>query len=261
MKEIRMQFSHRKYVSDYMRIAVSRVLTHFGGEMHGRKVLDVPAGIGWVGEELARAGADSVLGDINDEKPTFTRVDLEQPLPFSDDHFDAVVCCEGIEHVYSPWHLMSEFARVLRPGGILVVTTPNVQNLLSRLKFLFCGYFYQFEPFSKIPKQMGDKGHISPVSYWQLDYYSTTLGLEVRCPTGGRLKRLILFPLLMPALAVGALWSIYDARRFGKSNQLNSMRIVRHMFRLRVLMSRSLIFVAEAPALGEQSLYDDSKGR
>lgn len=72
-----MHFSHRKYVSDYMRIAVSRVLEHFGNEMRGRRILDVPAGIGWVGEELARAGADAVLGDINDEKPTFTRVDLE----------------------------------------------------------------------------------------------------------------------------------------------------------------------------------------
>jgi len=92
-----------------------------------------------------------VLGDINDEKPTFTRVDLEQPLPFSDAYFDAVVCCEGIEHVYSPGHLMSEFARVLKPGEILVITTPNIQNLLSRLKFLFCGYLYQFEPFSKAP--------------------------------------------------------------------------------------------------------------
>ena len=241
-----MHFSHRKYVSDYMRIAVSQVLEHFRHNVKGKRVLDVPAGIGWVGEELARAGADAVLGDINDEKPTFTRVDLERPLLFGDDCFDAVICCEGIEHVYSPWHLMSEFGRVLKPGGILVITTPNIQNLLSRLKFLFCGYFYQFEPFSKSPRLEGDKGHISPVSYWQLDYYAQVLGLEVCRPTGGRLKRAILLPLFMPLLGIGMLWSQADLNRYGKSNQVAGARILDNMFRLRVVLSRSLVFVARA---------------
>jgi 2-polyprenyl-3-methyl-5-hydroxy-6-metoxy-1,4-benzoquinol methylase len=241
-----MHFSHRKYVSDYMRIAVSQVLEHFRHDVKGKRVLDVPAGIGWVGEELARAGADAVLGDINDEKPTFTRVDIEQPLPFGDDYFDAVVCCEGIEHVYSPWRLMFEFERVLKPGGILVITTPNIQNLLSRLKFLFCGYLYQFEPFSKSPLLEGDKGHISPISYWQLDYYAQVLGLEVCRPTGGRLKRAILLPLFMPLLGIGMLWSHADLNRYGKSNQVAGARILDNMFRLRVVLSRSLVFVARA---------------
>lgn len=62
-----MHFSHRKYVSDYMRIAVSRVLEHFDGKLDGKRVLDAPAGIGWVGDELARAGAEAVYGDINNE--------------------------------------------------------------------------------------------------------------------------------------------------------------------------------------------------
>ena len=242
-----MHFSHRKYVSDYMRIAVSRVLEHFDGKLDGKRVLDAPAGIGWVGEELARAGAEAVFGDINNEKSYFTHVDLEEPLPFGDCSFDAVVCCEGIEHVYSPWVLLSEFKRVLRPGGVIVITTPNVQNLLSRLKFLFCGYFYQFEPFSKVPRKFGDKGHISPVSYWQLDYYSQVLGLEVGCPTGGRLKRMVLLPVFVPILCVGMFWSRFDLGRYGKMNKEAGSRILLNMFRLRVLLSRSLIFVAKLP--------------
>lgn len=242
-----MHFSHRKYVSDYMRIAVSRVLEHFDGKLDGKRVLDAPAGIGWVGDELARAGAEAVYGDINNEKSYFTHVDLEEPLPFDDCSFDAIVCCEGIEHVYSPWLLLSELKRVLRPGGVIVITTPNVQNLLSRLKFLFCGYLYQFEPFSKVPQAFGDKGHISPVGYWQLDYYCQCLGLMVRQPSGGRLKRLILLPFFIPLLGLGWLWSYLDHLKFGKRNRTAGSRILGNMFRLRVLLSRSLIFVAERP--------------
>lgn len=242
-----MGFSHRNYVSDYMRIAVARVLEHFDYQLQGKRILDAPAGIGWVGDELSRAGADAVYGDINNEKPYFTHTDLDQPLPYEDHSFDAVICCEGIEHVYSPWHLMAEFKRVLRPGGIIIVTTPNVQNLLSRVKFLFCGYLYQFEPFSKVPRTGGDKGHISPVGFWQLDYYARSLDLEVCRPSGGRLKRLILLPLLLPILGFGLFWSYFDLRKFGKANRSAGNSILVNMFRLRVLLSRTLIFVARSP--------------
>jgi len=76
-----MHFSHRKYVSDYMRIAVSRLLEHFDGKLDGMRVLGAPAGIGWIGDELARAGGEAVCGNINKEKSYFTHVDLEEPLP------------------------------------------------------------------------------------------------------------------------------------------------------------------------------------
>ena len=59
-------------------------------------MLDAPGGVGWSGEELARASAVFIYGDINNEKSNFTDVDLEEPPPFDDCSFDAVVCCEGM---------------------------------------------------------------------------------------------------------------------------------------------------------------------
>lgn len=58
------------------------------------------------------AGAGLVCGDA-------------MHLPFRDDVFETVVAAEIIEHVGNPQALMSEAARVLAPGGTLVVTTPN----------------------------------------------------------------------------------------------------------------------------------------
>ena len=54
----------------------------------------------------------------------------EDVFPYRDDFFDAVLFCEIIEHLLSdPVHALTEIRRVLKPGGILVLTTPNVARL------------------------------------------------------------------------------------------------------------------------------------
>jgi glycosyltransferase involved in cell wall biosynthesis len=51
-------------------------------------------------------------------------------FPYPDGHFSTVLCCELIEHLLAdPMHLMSEVNRILKPGGHLVLTTPNVAGL------------------------------------------------------------------------------------------------------------------------------------
>lgn len=46
-------------------------------------------------------------------------------LPFADDRFEHVLCTEVIEHVANPQQAVGELLRILRPGGRLVLTTPN----------------------------------------------------------------------------------------------------------------------------------------
>ena len=51
-------------------------------------------------------------------------------FPYPDEHFSTVLCCELLEHLFEdPMHLMSEINRILKPGGHLVLTTPNVASL------------------------------------------------------------------------------------------------------------------------------------
>ena len=61
-------------------------------------------------------------------------------FPYPDGHFATVLCCELIEHLAEdPMHMMSEINRILKPGGHLVLTTPNLASLRS-LSALLLGY-------------------------------------------------------------------------------------------------------------------------
>lgn len=54
----------------------------------------------------------------------------KDPFPYPDEHFNTVLCCELIEHLTEdPMFMMGEVHRILKPGGHLVLTTPNIVSL------------------------------------------------------------------------------------------------------------------------------------
>jgi 2-polyprenyl-3-methyl-5-hydroxy-6-metoxy-1,4-benzoquinol methylase len=62
--------------------------------------------------------------------------DVEEPLPWGNASFDAVVIGELLEHTREPQSVVAEAKRVLRPGGMLVGSVPNGYRLKNRLRFL-----------------------------------------------------------------------------------------------------------------------------
>jgi SAM-dependent methyltransferase len=71
----------------------------------------------------------------------FTQFNLEfDPFPHGDAEFDLVLCCEILEHLaMDPSHMLREIHRVLKPGGQLVLTTPNVGSI-ENIRNLMRGY-------------------------------------------------------------------------------------------------------------------------
>ena len=91
------------------------------------------------------------------------------PLPYPDASFDLVTCTEVIEHLEHYRAALREMARVLRPGGVLVVSTPNVLNVRSRLRYLLFGFFNMFGPLRlEDERHHSTHGHINPVAYFYL---------------------------------------------------------------------------------------------
>jgi len=142
-------------------------------------VLDAGAGEGALALKLMQMGFDVEACDLNCERFNLQTikcktVDLNEDLPYPDISFDFCVCVETIEHLHDPWHLISELNRVLKRDGKLVITTPNIHSILSRLRFLFYGEhsFFTYKEFAEKPTDIYhelDK-HINPLSFPELEH-------------------------------------------------------------------------------------------
>lgn len=100
-------------------------------------------------------------------------LDATRPLPFAAGSVAGVVVGELIEHVFYPDALIREVVRVLAPGGVLVLTTPNLATLPDRLRFLF-GY----SPRQVDPLHPYLHLHIRPFTVRQLRRLLRQCGLE-----------------------------------------------------------------------------------
>lgn len=87
----------------------------------------------WEGEPKEKVIA--VRNPATNEEYSFQmkNVDVERDhFPFPDDHFDVALCCELIEHLREdPMHMLIELNRVMKWGGLLILTTPNIVSAFS----------------------------------------------------------------------------------------------------------------------------------
>jgi len=106
-------------------------------------VLELAAAGGALGLRLAGRACRVVLSDVErqalprpGECVSCVAFDAAARFPFRGEVFDGLLMGELIEHLYDPVALVRECHRVLRPGGALVLTTPNLATLQDRLRFL-----------------------------------------------------------------------------------------------------------------------------
>lgn len=102
-------------------------------ESGGGKALDVGCRDGYWSQELKKKRYDVVSCDLDPLCPHALVVDANARLPFPDNEFDLLWCSEVIEHLLDPAFTIQEFKRVLKPGGKLVMTTPNQDFWVFRL--------------------------------------------------------------------------------------------------------------------------------
>lgn len=168
------------------------------------RVLDIPCGQGALSERLRSQGFEIFCGDYDYENyrikgGNFHRLDLNSNLPYKNNTFDCVTSVEGIEHIENPHLLIREIARVLKGGGHLVITTPNIMNIKSRLYFLLRSYFTDFKHFSQPEDQRELLGlHINPISFGELSYILSRYGFQIKTISCNKFTKK--YPLLMPFL-------------------------------------------------------------
>ena len=229
-----------------------KVLDIFSRFPERGRLLDIPAGEGSLAWQLGKLGYTVTAGDID---PSFFKVrsisciyvDLNRKFPIGDEEYDFVSCIEGIEHLQDQFQFVRECHRVLRAGGRLVLSTPNILNLASRLKYLLSGFY------SLVPRPINESSlvpvfdHINPVTYYQQRYMLHTQGFRITEVTTDLIRRsasalYFLRPLIQ-------LYSIRTMRKESDPQQREANREIRRiMTSPAVLLGRTLIVVAEKKA-------------
>ena len=145
-------------------------------------VLDIGAGAGALSRKLADAGwhvaACDLYPDAFAAEGIECRAVVGGRLPYPDASFDVAVAVELLEHIEVHEALFAEVHRVLRPDGVLLMTTPNILSLKSRVSFLLTGYPYSFPTLD--PSVLDPVAqHITPFSLDRYRWRLTQSGFDV----------------------------------------------------------------------------------
>jgi len=213
------------------------------------KLLEMPTGSGALAWRLHELGFEVVPADLYPEsfQVPFLKcsyVDLNAEFSFGDSEFDYVCCVEGIEHLEDHFHFVRQCRRVLRKGGKLVITTPNILNIASRLKYLLSGFW------SLVPRPINEfssnpvDDHINPLTYFQLRYMLHTNGFKIREVTTDLRRRsgwalMFLYPFVR--------WNMKRTmRKETDPQQIAANKEIRQvMGSLDIFLGRTLVVVAE----------------
>jgi SAM-dependent methyltransferase len=214
--------------------------------------LDLPAGRGVNIDGIRAAGFDPVVADLFPGKTKAQgapclKVDFIAPLPFAAASFAAILCSEGIEHHPSHTQFIEECSRVLKPGGTLLITTPNILNLRARLAYLLNGnYSFRHKPLSEVTQFWNQTylGHVHLIGYFQLRFILRQAGFRLLEVTTGKysLSALLLAPFLY--LPVWLSTTRLFRRSLGEHHQ-TCREILDHALSHDLLFGKKLILLAQ----------------
>ena len=227
----------------------------------GVRIADIGAGEGYF-SQLIGQHVESALGikpadvitacDIFPEYFRYAAIQCKTiasdgRLPYADTSIDVACSLEVVEHVENQFAFARELFRVLKPGGIALVSTPNVLNVNSRWRNLHSGFAVLFDPLLlSSADPVHTSGHINPVSYYYLAYQLRRAGFLSTSVAYDRFKlsaRLLLI-VCGPVIWIG---NQLLRRRLNKRKRqvvLENEPILNDVWSVKMLTSRSVIAIA-----------------
>ena len=212
------------------------------------RLLDIGAGSGALAARLQQLGfavsaCDLFPGQFQAQGIPFTVANASESLPYPPDSFDAITCLETIEHLEDQFRFARECARVLAPGGRLLITTPNILSLASRWQYFWTGFF----PLAPRPMKEHSRApvhdHIHLVSYYELRYLLRAAGFVIEEARTDRLRR----HAAVHFWAWPKIWAethLALRREPDPEQRVANREIASHMLSSALLLGRTLIMIA-----------------
>lgn len=219
-----------------------------------RTVLDVPAGDGRISRRLKDRKYEVTAADIDPsgfalKDVTCDAADLNGRLPYPDGKFDMVVCREGIEHVENQFHTVREFKRILKPGGWLLFSTPNLLCIRGRMAMLLVGGrdLKDRPPLDHLPYTAGD--HINIKGYLDLRVVLRRSGFKLEKVTTHKYSLTSLFWFWLAPIMMFFSWKSFRREKDPAQREANK-EVWRHLFSGALLFGQKLIVLAQSETPG-----------
>ncbi len=139
--DIRQQIFENYEVPDHVRIQkVIKFIKKYFNKTEGLDILDCGISAGTVADILSREGANCIGVDVNPREITGVKIiqaDLNNGIPELGKKFDIVFAGEIIEHLFDDSRFIRESNKILKPGGLLIITVPNLVSFVNRLMVFF----------------------------------------------------------------------------------------------------------------------------
>ena len=224
---------------------VVEIFTRYGD--HG-KLLDAPSGPGIISQKLKEAGFDVAAVDIDPKMfcvqgISCEKADLNFDLPISDETFDYILCSNGIEHLENPVNFIRECFRILKEKGKLLISTPNILNLKSRLANLLVGFnLFTGRPNNEVDDFLGGE-HIHLANYYELRTHLHRNGFRIlEVTTHCYSHRAMLFaPLYL--IVYLATWRAFRRERNLRQQERNR-EILKHVLSADLILGKKLFLMA-----------------
>jgi len=122
----------------------ARILDAGAGELKNRKYC---CHLDYVSQDFCQyQGGGGLNEGLQPERWDTSLIDVVSDItsiPLPDASFDAILCSEVLEHVPEPTHALDEFARLLKPGGVLILTAPFASNV-HMAPYYYCSGFSKY---------------------------------------------------------------------------------------------------------------------
>ncbi len=204
--------------------------------------LDISAGDGLSSSMLKERGWRVVSTEWRPRRPGWVAADLNHGLPFRPASFDLVMMLEVVEHLADIPAMLGEIARVLRPGGVAILTTPNRLNASSRLHYLLSGFYkgrraplpYRYKV------EDGRNWHVMGLNDFHWMGHGVGLRLDALGKSRRKLKTIMLAALLYPAIAAYS-WLLYGRGGDDRTQKQINRELFRLMTSASCLMDENIV--------------------